>query len=113
MELFDQEAVARLNNLNRLAMDAMTEAIGQRGVEASVSGAGSLFQIHMTSPAPTNYRDAYPTFEVAARLSKFVDLLLGNGVLLASSGTGILSTPMGEDEIAQLVSAVDRALVGA
>jgi glutamate-1-semialdehyde 2,1-aminomutase len=110
MELFDEEAVTRLNNLNRLAIDEMTEAIRRRGVEASVSGAGSLFQIHMTSPAPTNYRDAYPTPEVAARLGNFIDLLLGNGILLASSGTGILSTPMGEDEIGQLVSAVDRAL---
>ncbi|HJO99810.1 MAG: aspartate aminotransferase family protein [Acidimicrobiales bacterium] len=112
MELFDEEAVARLNNLNRLAMDEMTGAISRRGVEASVSGAGSLFQIHMTNPAPTNYRDAYPAPEVAARLSRFVDLLLGNGILLASSGTGILSTPMGEDEIGQLVAAVDRSLAG-
>ena len=112
MELFDQEAVERLNGLNRMAIEGINEAIGRRGVEASVSGAGSLFQIHMTSPSPTNYRDAYPDPEVATRLARFVALLLDDGILMVSSATGILSTPMGEGEIDQLVSAVDRALAG-
>ena len=110
MELFPLEEVHRVNHLGRLARDGIAEVIDQRGVEASVTGTGSMFRIHMQSAAPRNYRETYPSPEQAHRLNRFFDALLDAGILLIYSCTGAVSTPMRETEIEQLISAVDTAL---
>ena len=109
MELFPPDEVQRVNHLGRLAREGIAEVIDRRGVDASVTGAGSMFRIHMQATAPRNYREAYPSPEQADRLKLFFDALLDSGVLLIYSCTGAVSTPMGEIEIEQLVSAVDDA----
>ena len=109
MELFPPEEVQRLNRLGQLAREGIAEVIDRSGVEASVTGAGSMFRIHMQPTAPRNYRETYPSPEQADRLKLFFDALLDSGILLIYSCTGAVSTPMRETEIDQLVSAVDDA----
>ena len=106
MELFNPDEVQRLNRLGQLARDGITEVIDRLGVGASVTGAGSMFRIHMQPTAPRHYRDTYPSLEEAARLQRFFDVLLNAGILLIYSCTGAVSTPMREAEIEQLVCAV-------
>lgn len=110
MELLAPEEVQRLNRLGRLAREGIAEVIDRRGVEASVTGAGSMFRIHLQPTAPRNYREAYPSSEQADRLKLFFDALLDSGILLIYSCTGAVSTPMREAEIEQLVSAVNDTL---
>ena len=110
MELFPPEEVQRLNRLGQLAREGIAGVIDRRGVEASVTGAGSMFRIHMQPTAPRNYREAYPSPEQADRHKLFFDALLDSGVLLIYSCAGAVSTPMRETEIEQLVSAVDDTL---
>ena len=112
MELFAVEEVRRVNQLGQLARDGIAEVIDRRGVEASVTGAGSMFRIHMQPTAPRNYRETYPDSEQADRQMLLFDALLDAGILLIYSCTGAISTPMRETEIQQLVSAVDDALGG-
>ena len=110
MELFDPDEVARLNGLGQAAREGIGEVIACGGFEASITGAGSMFRIHMQALAPRDYREAYPTPEAASRLARFFDELLAAGILLIYSGTGAVSTAMSEAEIDQLVSAVGTAL---
>ena len=110
MELFTHDEVQRLNRLGQLARDGIIETIDRLGVGVSVTGAGSMFRIHMKPTAPRNYRETYPSPEEAAQLKRFFDALLNAGILLIYSCTGAVSTPMRETEIEQLITAVDTAL---
>ena len=110
MELLPPEEVQRINHLGQLAREGIAQVIDQRGAEASVTGAGSMFRIHMRPTAPRNYRETYPSPEQADRLKRFFEALLDAGILLIYSCTGAVSTPMREGEIEQLVGSVDTAL---
>lgn len=110
MRLFDNDEIERVNRLGRLTMEGLRSVIHARGYDASITGAGSLFRIHMQSDAPTNYRDSFPSFDAGERLQAFFDSLLDQGILLVYSGTGAISTAMGERDVEQLIGAVDSAL---
>lgn len=99
MQLFDRAAVQRLNQLSDLARNRIREAIAIAGVPACVTGAGSLFRIHMKPEAPRDYRGVYPTEAEARSLKVLLDHLAANGVLMIETGSGALSTPMTEKEI--------------
>ncbi|MCP3964143.1 MAG: aspartate aminotransferase family protein [bacterium] len=110
MKLYDAEAVARMNRLGTLARARIEEAIAVAGAPASVTGAGSMFRIHMKAEAPTDYRSSYPSAEEKALLSHFVDGLYDHGVMAIHTGAGALSTPMDEAVIDQLADAVLASL---
>ncbi|GMV45735.1 MAG: glutamate-1-semialdehyde 2,1-aminomutase [Pseudomonadota bacterium] len=102
MKLFDRPAVQRLNALGDLARDRIAEAIRVADVLACVAGAGSLFRIHMKPQPPQDYRAVYPSEAEARALRLLLDHLADNGVLLIETGSGALSTAMGEAEIDRL-----------
>ncbi len=106
MRLYDAEAVARLNRLGSLARSRIREAIELSEAPASVTGTASLFRIHLRSEPPKDYRSLYPTREEQSALKRFVDGLYEAGIMVISTGTGALSTPMGEAEIDRLAEAV-------
>ena len=110
MKLYDAEAVDHLNRLGRQARIKIQEAIAVSGVPASVCGAGSLFRIHMRAKPPEDYRSAFPTPEESAALDQFIGGMYDAGIVMIHTGTGTLSTPMGEAEIDQLAEAVLTSL---
>lgn len=110
MELFDQTSVDRLNYLGQRARGGLEMVIRAGGWPVSLTGAGSLFRIHLRPESPRNYRQAYLDPHQTAGLNRLFDLLLERGILLIYSGTGALSTAMGEADIDQLVAAVASAL---
>ncbi|SRR6266480_1406282 len=110
MEHFDAAAVRRLNALGDSIRAMLRELIAQLGADASVTGAGSMFRLHFSSQAPTNYREAYLDKERKARLDRFLSDLLAHGVMLANTGTGMLSTVMGDEEVDRLRRALRYAL---
>jgi glutamate-1-semialdehyde 2,1-aminomutase len=110
MQHFGQEAVHELNRLGGLARKGILEAIQLSGVPASVTGAGSMFRIHLHAAPPDNYRSAYLDSSGKIRLSRFVNLLLDRGILIADTGTGMLSTVMRNEQIDQLAEAVHQSL---
>ena len=109
MQLFDEEAIGRLNALGQRVRDQLTEAIRIADVPACVTGASSMFRILMRPSPPTDYRSGFPCELETAMLQRFLDYVTDNGVLLIGTGTGMLSTPMGEAEIGRLC---DVALEG-
>ena len=99
MKLFDREAVARLNELGALTRRRIAEVIATSGFPASVTGAGSLFRIHMTPEPPATYRQAYVDPERARQTKALLDYAFAHGLMLVGTGSGALSTVMTEREI--------------
>ncbi len=110
MEHFDAAAVRRLNALGDATRAMLRELITELGAEASVTGAGSMFRFHFSSQAPTSYRTAYLDKQKKARLVRFLSDLLDQGVMLADTGAGMLSTVMREEEVDRLRRAARYSL---
>jgi glutamate-1-semialdehyde 2,1-aminomutase len=106
MELFDQEAVLKLNQLAEQARLQLTEAIRLADIPACVTGGGSMFRVHMKPEAPANYRAAFQTPEETARLQVLLEHLFENGLIMINTCSGVLSTAMTEKEIDRLVEAM-------
>ena len=106
MKLFDAKAVERLNALALRAVHGIEEAIAETGAKACVTGAGSMFRIHMKEQSPKNFREAYLNPEESAKLKVLLDHLYDEGFLMINTCSAALSTPMTESDIDALVSAV-------
>jgi glutamate-1-semialdehyde 2,1-aminomutase len=109
MELFDQAAIDRLNDLGEQARAAITAAILAADVPACVSGTASMFRIHMKPRPPGNYREAYDVAGENALRKGFLDYALDNGIFLVGTCTGFLSTAMTANEIDQLAEVAEGA----
>ncbi len=99
MQLFDQDAVKRLNRLADRARNGLTEAIKIADIPACVSGSGSMFRVHMKQQAPSNYRDGFATPAENKRLKVLLDHLFDNGIMVIDTCTAMLSTVMNEADI--------------
>ncbi len=110
MELYDQTAVERLNQLGDLARSRISEAIALSGASASVTGSGSLFRIHMQATPPVDYRSAYQDRDTVKRLNRFIDGVYDGGIMMLNTAAGALSTAMGPPEIDRLAEVVEDSL---
>lgn len=110
MEMYDREAIKRLNKLTRRAKEGIRDAIEDTGVEACLTGSGAFFRIHLRSSPPVNHRDAYPTDDEAKRRGMLLDYLYDSGFMMINTCSATLSTPMTEVEIDALVDAVAEGL---
>ena len=109
MSLYDEAAVARLNELGRRAVAGIEDAIRATGVTACTTGYGSIFRVHPKPTPPRNYRETYPTAAEESARKLLVDALYEQGVVVFSPCTVTLSTPMGEAEVDALVDAFEVA----
>lgn len=107
MELFDHAAVEAINVLAMRAMDGIEAAIGRTGVEACVTGDGSMFRVHLKPRAPRNYREAFADEREKAQLKMLLGHLEDSGFIMINTCSATISTPMGTDEIDALVSALE------
>ncbi|MDJ0791684.1 MAG: aspartate aminotransferase family protein [Acidimicrobiia bacterium] len=105
MRLFDHEAVARLNGLASRAVTGIQEAIEATGIDACVTGTGSMFRVHLKPEPPLNHREAFLTKDEAHRLGVLLDHLFDAGFMMINTCSATLSTPMGEPEIDALIEA--------
>jgi glutamate-1-semialdehyde 2,1-aminomutase len=109
LSLLDAEAYARLDALGDRLRSGLRSAAHTAGIEAQVTGLGSLAAIHLTAGAIRNYRDTLRTKRDAMRW--FHLALLNRGVFGRAGGSFFLSTAMQEQEIDSVVEAVSSALV--
>jgi glutamate-1-semialdehyde 2,1-aminomutase len=110
MELFDAEAVDRLNQLGDYARAQICQAIAAAGAEGCVTGAGSMFRVHLKPEAPAEYRAAYQDAEETKRISLLVDYLYDHGFMMINTCSGALSTALTEAEVDQLAETLESAL---
>ncbi len=107
MELFDREAVARVNRLADRARRGIEEAILRTGIPACVTGAGSFLRVHMKPNAPRHYRDAFVSPEEGHSIRVLLDHLLDEGFILINTLSATISTPMIERDIDDLIEAME------
>ncbi len=110
MELYDQAAVDRLNRLGEYARTRLNEVIRSLGVEASVTGAGSMFRVHLKPAAPTDYRSAYTDESETTRIKLLVDYMFNHGFILFNTCSAALSTPMTETEVEAMATTMGEGL---
>lgn len=107
MELFDRTAVEKLNALTSKAMDQVNEAIKVAGVPVSITGAGSMFRVHLCETPPTTYREAYQPKELGAILNALLDYLYDNEkIMMVNTCTYMFSTVLTQKEVDRLSEAM-------
>ena len=106
MQLFDRDAVARLNALGERARAQIADAIRAADFPACVTGAGSLFRIHMKHQPPRDYRSAFVDAREQRLIRTLLDHLLDSGIMLINTCSGALSTAMSQREIDVLTHAL-------
>jgi glutamate-1-semialdehyde 2,1-aminomutase len=110
MELFDRDAVLRLNTLTAKAISQIKEVISLLDVPVCITGAGSMFRFHLMPDAPTTYREAYQTIEVRTLINELLDFLYFNeNILMVNTFTCMFSTVMTQNEIDKLTDGLFRA----
>ena len=102
MEHYDRAAVARLNALGDHARERVMEVIREADFPACVTGAGSMFRIHMKPDPPRNYRESFIGPVEQPLVTALLDHLFRNGVMMINTCSATLSTPMTEREIDML-----------
>jgi len=104
MRDFDQAAVKKVNDLASYAKEEINKVINDVGINACVTGAGSMFRIHLKAQAPKNYREAYADKTESKLITELVDYLFDHGIMMINTCTATLSTAMTTKEINHLVS---------
>ncbi len=110
MEALTPEVFDRLEAMGNRVRDGLRASIVRRDAPLSVTGAASLFRIHPTRIAPTEYRDAYLRAEGAGLMRRLSRHFLESGILLPYAAAACLSTAMVDSDIERVLSAFDDFL---
>jgi glutamate-1-semialdehyde 2,1-aminomutase len=103
MELFDRDAVLKLNTLTQLAIRQIEEAIKLADVPVSLTGAGSMFRVHLTKTPPRTFREAYQPKEVSALINEMLDFMYHNEhIMMINTFACMFSTVMTQKEVDRL-----------
>ena len=107
MELFDKEAILKLNALTQKAIAQIEEAIKITDVPVSITGAGSMFRIHLRASPPTTYREAYQTKETLAVINKLLDYLFyDEKIIMINTCVCMFSTALEQKHVDRLAQAM-------
>jgi glutamate-1-semialdehyde 2,1-aminomutase len=108
-KLSEQEA-ARLDALGAYVREGLAEALDGARVPGQITGAGSLFGVHLHDRPLSDYQSWEGSPEDGKKRAAVADAMFGHGAVLAPSLTGCLSTPMTETEANALIDAFSAAL---
>lgn len=107
MKLFDEEAVLKINALTQTAIQQIEEAVRLADVPVSLTGAGSMFRIHLRATPPTTYREAYQPKEVTALVNELLDYLFyEEKLIMINTCACMFSTVITQKEVDKLSEAI-------
>jgi len=110
MELFDRQAVERLNALTEQVIKQIEEAIKIVDVPVSITGAGSMFRIHLRPTPPTTYREAYQPKEVTNLIEEMLQYMYHQErIMMINTFACMMSTVMTRKETDRLSDGLLRA----
>jgi glutamate-1-semialdehyde 2,1-aminomutase len=110
MNLFDREAVLKLNALTDRTVSQVKEVIRLADVPVSVTGAGSMFRFHLTPAPPRSYREAYQTKEAVAVINDLLDYMyFTEKILMINTFSCMFSTALTQKETDRLSEGLLRA----
>lgn len=103
LELFDDEAVKKLNTLTQTAIKQIGEAIRTADVPISITGAGSMFRIHLRENPPVTYREAFQSKEISKLVDQLLDhMLINEKVIMVNTCSCMFSTAITQNEVDRL-----------
>lgn len=109
MKLFDASAVLKLNALTSKAIQQLGEVIKMADIPASITGAGSMFRIHLTASPPTTYREAYQSKETGALINELLDhMYYKENILMINTFACMFSTVLTQNEVDRFTEAMLR-----
>lgn len=107
LNLFDNDAVNRLNQITKKAIEQITEVIKIADVPISLTGEGSMFRIHLRSVPPTTYREAYQSKEINKLVDRLLDfLLVEEKIIMINTCSCMFSTVITQKEVDRLSEAL-------
>ncbi len=109
MKLFDAAAVLKLNALTSKAIQQLEEVIKMADIPASITGAGSMFRIHLTANPPTTYREAYQSKETGSLINELLDhMYYKENILMINTFACMFSTVLTQNEVDRFTEAMLR-----
>lgn len=111
MQLFDRDAVERLNALADRTRQQVAQVIADAQIPACVTGGGSMFRIHFRPTPPADYREAFGEPSQIRAKSSLVDFMFAHGVMMIETCSGTLSTPMTQREVDQFCDVLLRGML--
>ena len=108
LELLDQAAIDELARKGDDLRERLRKVAADRGAALTVTGAGSLFGLHLTDGPVRTFRDTWAEDKELA-LALYLGLV-NEGVLTDPRGAGCLSTVSTDDDLALAAEALDRVL---
>ncbi len=110
MSLFDRDAVEQLNALTRQAVARIEEAIRIADVPISITGAGSMFRMHLSDVPPASYRDAWQPKETQQVIDELLEFMYTEEhILMINTFACMFSTALGTAEVDRLAEGLLRA----
>lgn len=111
MELYDQEAIDRINGLGDRMRNGFQEVMKKAGIKGQVMGLGSLVGIGWGEGKITQARETSETFASAGELPTLLHLeMLSRGIYYPRRLLFSLSTPMTEKEIDKIIETFEGTL---
>lgn len=103
MQHFDKDAVSQLNKLTHRAILQIEEAVKLADVPVSLTGAGSMFRIHLREKAPRTYREAYRNKERQAVIEELLEYLFEEEqLIMINTCACMFSTALSQKEVDRL-----------
>lgn len=107
MELYDRDAVDSINQITDKTIAQIEEAIRMADVPLSITGAGSMFRVHLKPVPPTTYREAYQTKEEKAIINEILDYLFyEENIMMINTCACMFSTVVTQKEVDRLTEGV-------
>jgi glutamate-1-semialdehyde 2,1-aminomutase len=100
----------RLEHLGDRLRAGVGEVMRRRRFPGQVTGLASTFRLHLTDAELWDYRSSLLDERGEAMRRDLYFGLLARGVVIAPSGLGCLSTPMGPDEVDAFLERLDDTL---
>jgi glutamate-1-semialdehyde 2,1-aminomutase len=108
LDLLDAAAIAELDRKGDDLRERLRKVAADRGAALTVTGAGSLFGLHLTDGPVRTFRDTWAE-DKDRGLAVYLGLI-NEGVLTDPRGAGCLSTVTTDDDLALAAAALDRVL---
>ena len=111
MELFDEDAVLKLNAFAMKARKQIEDVIKTADVPVSITGAGSMFRLHFQKNAPNTYRDAYQDKDTKALVDELLDyMFLKKDIIMINTLACMFSTTLSQEHVDRLSDALFQGL---
>ena len=109
MEMFDEQAVLKLNALAMTARKQIEESIKLADVPVCITGAGSMFRLHFQEKTPNTYREAYQTKETKSIINELIDyMFLKENIIMINTCACMFATTLTQQNVDQLSEALLR-----